>query len=109
MFQDVNSSPTAKEVVRSILKFFRGFDAFALPPPSADPNVLLTINNDESQLESAFVCGLELFKEFLKNYIVPKNGVNVGEFVSGEGNISLHYCFLLFFYLQIVTSLVHDS
>ena len=89
MFQDVKSSPTAKEVVCSILKFFRGFDAFALPPPSADPAVLLTMSDDESQLEPAFVRDLQLFKVFLKKFIVPKNSVNAGEFVSGEGNISL--------------------
>ena len=97
MFQDVKSSPTAHEVVRSILKFFRGFEAFALPPPSVHSHVLQNISDDESQLEPAFVSGLEQFKDFLKNFIVPKNSVNAGEFVTGEGNISLHYCFFFIF------------
>lgn len=94
MFKEQNSSPSSdksQEVVRSILRFFPGFDAFALPPPAADPAVLITISDSKSQLQPLFVSGLEQFKQLLKKTLAPKNSFNIEEFVSGEGNTIILY------------------
>ena len=90
MFPELKSAPKCREVVCSILNFFRGFDAFCLPPPSSYPAVLATMSEDESQLEPAFVSDLEGFKVLLKNHFAPKTSLNAEEFVSGEGNTNLH-------------------
>ncbi|KAJ7380866.1 hypothetical protein OS493_004449 [Desmophyllum pertusum] len=83
--QSSSSSDQSKNVVRSILSFFPGFDAFALPIPTVDPEVLKSISDKQSQINPAFLSGLKQFRQLLKDTLVPKNSFNDDELVSGEG------------------------
>lgn len=76
----------AKEVAESILSYFPGFDAFKLPPPSSDPEVVLNLNRDEVQedINKSFLRGVEEFKATLTSKLAPKHNLNEGEFVTGE-------------------------
>ena len=74
-----------QEVAESILRFFPGFFAFKLPPPTFDPEVLENINRHKSQLNSDFRSGIEKFKELLRTTLIPKHSFNDGEIVTGEG------------------------
>ena len=77
----------AEEVAESILSYFPGFDAFKLPPPSTDPDVVLNLNRDEVQddINKSFVRGVDEFKLRLWSKLTPKHSLNEGEFVTGEG------------------------
>lgn len=77
----------AKEVAESILNFFPGFDAFKLPPPSTEPDVVLNLNRDEVQdeINKSFLRGVDEFKLRLWSKLTPKRTLNEGEFVTGEG------------------------
>lgn len=77
----------AKDVAESILSYFPGFDAFKLPPPSSDPEVVLNLNRDEVQqdINKSFVRGVEEFKANLKSKLAPKLSFSEGEIVTGEG------------------------
>lgn len=93
MFQVFKSTPSsksdkAKEVAESILSYFPGFDAFKLPPPSSDPEVVLNLNREEVQedINKAFLRGVEDFEAVLKSKLAPKLSFNEREFVTGEGN-----------------------
>ena len=77
----------SNQVAESILRLFPGFDAFMLPPPSYKPQDLEGINQDRSNLNPDFLSGLEDFKCLIKTTLAPKNSVNNGEFVTGEGII----------------------
>ena len=86
------SDPTSKgdqsnQVAESILNFFPGFDAFKLPPPSSDPEVVLNLNRDEVQqdVNKSFVQGVQEFKALLRSKLSPKRSFNDGEYVTGEG------------------------
>lgn len=74
-------------MAESILKFFPGFDAFKLPPPSSDPEVVLNLNRDEVQqdVNKSFVRGVQEFKALLRSKLSPKRSFNDGEYVTGEG------------------------
>ncbi|CAH3045124.1 unnamed protein product [Porites lobata] len=76
----------AKDVAESILSYFPGFDAFKLPPPSSDPEVVLNLNRDEVQqdINKSFVRGVEEFKANLKSKLAPKLSFSEGEIVTGE-------------------------
>ena len=77
----------AKEVAESILNYFAGFDAFKLPPPSSEPEVVLNLNRDEVQddINKSFLRGVDEFKSTLWSKLTPKHSLNEGEFVTGEG------------------------
>lgn len=77
----------AKEVAESILSYFPGFDAFKLPPPSSDPEVVLNLNREEVQEEvnKSFIRGVDEFKVVLQSKLAPKRCFNEREFVTGEG------------------------
>lgn len=74
-------------MAESILNYFSGFDAFKLPPPSSDPEVIHNLNRDEVQQDigKSFVRGVEEFKANLKSKLGPKLSFNEGEIVTGEG------------------------
>ena len=74
-----------QEVAESILRFFPGFEAFALPPPTADDGLIRTLNENKCQLESDFLSRLEQFKCLLRPTLVPKRGYTEGELLTGEG------------------------
>ena len=87
MFKEQGSSrgdPT-QEVAESILRFFPGFQAFKLPPPTVDDEVLRNINSNKSQLNSRFLDGIVQFKRLLRSMLTPKHSFNDGEVVTGEG------------------------
>ena len=87
------TSKSSNQVADSILRLFPGFDAFMLPPPSTKSQDLRNINQDRGNLNPDFLTGLEDFKSLLKTTLAPKNSINDGEFVTGEGiiiNILLH-------------------
>ena len=81
------STPTDQEttVAASILDFFPVFDAFDLPPPTDDREILKNINQEKSQLSPPFLRGLEQLKVKLNTILSPKRSFNDGEFVTGEG------------------------
>ena len=89
------------------LKAFPGFEAFKLPPPSVNEEVMKNINRNKSQINSEFFSGIEKFKVLLKRTLTPKHSFNDGELVTGEGKG--YYC--IFVWLsspvreQLVTSL----
>ena len=74
-----------QKVAESILRYFPGFDAFTLPPPSADDEVMRSLNENKALLQSKFLSGLEQFKSLLRSTLVPKHSCTDGEFVTGEG------------------------
>ena len=76
------------DVAEGILKFFPGFNAFALSPPSTDPNVLNNPNTKKDQLQPQFLSELEQFKKMIKSMLVPKHSCNKGELITGEGTCS---------------------
>ena len=79
----------AKEVAESILSYFPGFDAFKLPPPSSDPDVVLNLNRDEVQddVNKSFIRGVDEFKSVMRSKLTPKHSFNEAEFVTGEGTV----------------------
>lgn len=87
VFKDQGSSSADQnhEVAESILRFFPGFLAFKLPPPTVNEEVLKNINRNKSQINPEFLSGIEKFKELLRTTLIPKRSFNDGEIVTGEG------------------------
>lgn len=87
VFQDQKGSndSSAQKVAESILRFFSGFEAFQLPPPSADPKILENIAGNKSKLTPAFMSGVQKFKPLLKSVLKTKQSFNDGDIVTGEG------------------------
>lgn len=73
------------KVAESILNFFSGFQAFTLPPPIADAELLRRINDDKSRVNPLFLRGLDEFKRLVRGILGPKRSFNAGEVVTGEG------------------------
>lgn len=92
--QDLPTAPgrQGQKVAESILRFFSGFDAFALPLPSADVEVMQNLSENKVLLQSKFLSGLEQFKSLLRSTLVPKCSYTNGEFVTGEGEGFLTEC-----------------
>lgn len=82
---------SSNQVAESILRLFPGFDAFMLPPPSLNSEDLQRINQERSNLNAKFLSGLEDFKSLIKTTLAPKNSINDGEFVTGEGIVIYVY------------------
>lgn len=92
VFNVQDSSAIAQEgqkVAESILSFFPGFEAFTLPSPTVDPELMRRINHNKGKINPDFFSGLENFKCLLRNVLVPKNSFNDGEIVTGEGLAAL--------------------
>ncbi|XP_068762154.1 guanylate-binding protein 6-like [Montipora capricornis] len=90
VFKEQDSSLSkSQDAAESILRFFPGFDAFHLPPPSADDEVMRRIHEEKSQLRPQFLAKLEQFKSLLKSVLVPKHSCVDGQFVTGEGLAAL--------------------
>ena len=81
-----HASQQGQKVAESILRFFPGFEAFALPSPTVDREVLKSINDNKSKINPSFFRDLEEFKQLLRTILVPKNSFNDGELVTGEGD-----------------------
>ena len=75
-------------MAESILNFFPGFDAFKLPPPASDPEVVLNLNREDVQegINKSFVRGVQEFKAMLRSKLAPKRSFHDGEYVTGEGS-----------------------
>ncbi|XP_027041427.1 guanylate-binding protein 2-like, partial [Pocillopora damicornis] len=84
VFQEVATSEKSKEATHSILKFFSGFDAFALPLPTDKMEVLHNISNSKDTLSAHFLKDLRQFQLFMKDVIVAKKSVKTEEPVTGE-------------------------
>ncbi|KAL9979206.1 hypothetical protein ACROYT_G016836 [Oculina patagonica] len=87
VFKEQATSATdhkSKQVAVSILRFFPGFDAFMLPPPTANPEMLKSKNEKKDKLNPSFLSGLEKFKQLIKTNLSPKKSFYTGEFVTGE-------------------------
>ena len=91
----------AQQTAESIMKFFPGFHAFKLPPPSADPNVAQNMNSAESSVNKEFLKGVAEFSKSLKQKLVLKHSFNDGELVTGEGISSIHPSIYSVIYLFI--------
>ncbi|XP_078366581.1 uncharacterized protein LOC144650716 isoform X2 [Oculina patagonica] len=92
VFKEQATSATdhkSKQVAVSILRFFPGFDAFMLPPPTANPEMLKSKNEKKDKLNPSFLSGLEKFKQLIKTNLSPKKSFYTGEFVTGEGLAAL--------------------
>ena len=76
---------TEEGVPESILRFFSGFDAFMLPAPTVDPEIMKSLNQKKSEVNDSFWSGLDRFKSLLRDTLSPKRSFNDGEFVTGEG------------------------
>lgn len=75
-----------QKVAESILSFFHGFEAFTLPSPTVDPEMLKSINDNRSRINPLFLRDLEAFKRLLGDVVLtPKKSFNEGELVTGEG------------------------
>ena len=86
--QDLPTAPgrQGQKVAESILRFFPGFDAFTLPFPSADDEVIESLNENKARLQPKFLSGLKQFNSLLRSTLVPKHSYTAGEFVTGEGD-----------------------
>ncbi|XP_068717238.1 guanylate-binding protein 7-like [Montipora capricornis] len=90
VFKEQDSSlPKSQDAAESILRFFPGFDAFHLPPPTADDEIMRRMHEKKSQLRPQFLTKLEQFKSLLKSILVPKHSCVDGQFVTGEGLAAL--------------------
>ena len=78
-----------QKVAESVLNFFPGFQAFALPPPVVDSEVIK--GDNKSRVNPLFVHDLDFFKWLLKGILAPKISFNEGELVTGEGTNIAHY------------------
>ena len=74
-----------EKVAESILSYFPGFESYALPPPSVDPDIVQDISNNRDKLNPKFREGVKCFEILLKSKLVPKRSINKGEYVTGEG------------------------
>lgn len=82
------TSEKSKEAAHSILKFFSGFDAFALPLPTDETEVFHNISNSKDSLSAHFLKDLRQFQLFMKDVIVAKKSVKTEEPVTGEGRVT---------------------
>ena len=74
-----------QKVAESILRFFSGFEAFSLPLPTIDREILESMNDNKSWINPLFWRGLEAFKRLLGGILTPKKSFVEGELVTGEG------------------------
>lgn len=97
VFKVQDSSTVGQEsqnVAGSILNFFPGFEAFTLPIPAGDSKVLKSISDNKSRINLLFTSGLEDFKRLVRRILLPKNSINDGELVTGEGKGRLSATFV---------------
>lgn len=87
--QGMEQADHTQQVAESILRFFPGFEAFKLPPPSVDEEVMKNINRNRSQINSEFFSEIEKFQVLLKSTLTPKRSFNDGELVTGQGLAAL--------------------
>ena len=84
--QDSLAAPQPGQIVaEGILRFFSGFEAFTLPPPTLNLEILRSINDNKLEINPLFFGGLEGFRNLLRTRLVPKNSFKDGELVTGEG------------------------
>lgn len=84
-----SGSQHSRQVAEGILGFFPGFEAFSLPLPTADEEIMRTISVNKDQLQTKFLRQLEDFKRLVKSILVPKHSYTEGELVTGEGLAAL--------------------
>lgn len=77
----------AQKVADTILKCFPSFEAFALPLPSFDPNVVqnLSAEGNRGSVNQKFLEGVEEFKGIVKRKLEPKKTPDGKGFLTGEG------------------------
>lgn len=83
VFKVQDSSAVGQESQK--VSFFPGFEAFTLPSPTVDPEALKSITVNKSLINPLFISGLEDFRSLVRRILLPKNSVNDGELVTGEG------------------------
>ncbi|KAJ7380916.1 hypothetical protein OS493_004501 [Desmophyllum pertusum] len=71
-------------ITEGILNLFSGFEAFALPAPSSDDDIMQDISNSRDKLNPKFLEGLKRFESLLKSKLASKPSINKGEKVTGE-------------------------
>ncbi|XP_067054214.1 guanylate-binding protein 7-like isoform X1 [Acropora muricata] len=86
-----SQNDNAGKVAESILHFFPGFDAFTLPVPSLEREVLFNLNREEVQhdINKSFIRGVQEFKALLFPKLSPKRSFQDRECVTGEALASL--------------------
>lgn len=88
VFQEKATSDKSKDAARSILNFFSGFDAFALPLPTDNKDVLHNMSESKDCLNAPFLKDLIQFQALMKDVIVAKKSVKTEEPVTGEGRVA---------------------
>ena len=61
-----------------------------MPPPTAEEDMMRTLNEIRSQVRPQFLTKLEEFKTLLKSTHLPKHRCFDGQPATGEGNNSLY-------------------
>ena len=91
VFQDQSRSNegTVDEFAESIICFFSGFEVFHLPPPSSDLEVLKNMAKNKSKLSTAFLNGVQKFKDLLQSVLKAKDSFSDGDIVTGEGKFKM--------------------
>lgn len=87
VFKGTESSQKDKtqDIAESILHFFSEFDAFCLPPPACNKDLMKDIQKNKDRMNPDFFVEVERFKRMLHCNIGPKKSCNEGEYVTGEG------------------------
>ncbi|XP_078673225.1 guanylate-binding protein 1-like isoform X1 [Branchiostoma floridae x Branchiostoma belcheri] len=82
-------------VRKSILTFFSDFDAFALPPPSADTEVIQNMEDPRyaSYVTSAFHQGMARVKKEIVGKFAPKTNL-AGNIINGDQLADLLQCYV---------------
>ncbi|CAH1263072.1 GBP4 [Branchiostoma lanceolatum] len=82
-------------VRKSILTFFSDFDAFALPPPSADKEVIQNMEDPRyaTYVTSAFHQGMARVKKEIGKKFCPKRNV-AGNIINGDQLADLLQCYV---------------
>ena len=84
--ENTTSDEKGRQIVtESILKLFSGFEAFALPSPTSDDDVMQDLSNLKEKLNPKFLAGLKRLESLLKSKLAPKSSIHKGEKITGEG------------------------
>ena len=72
-------------IAESIMNYFSGFDAFCLPPPAYNKDLMKDFRRNKDKMNPEFFTEVNRFEELLKSKMGPKKSCDEGEYVTGEG------------------------
>lgn len=74
--------------MEDVIDFFPHFDAFHLPPPSLEPEVVQNMNEREREVNTSFLRAVQEFQHLVKAMTRFKRNVNGGP-ITGEGKTNI--------------------